>query len=100
MLSIYPILNIDNKEQLREVVNRLVTQVSDVGMQLTLTGGTTETIFKSPKISSLTKVTLTPRNIEAMNTKYFIKDISNGQFVLSHDAANGQIYDVVLTGVL
>lgn len=99
-MYINPIVNIDNKAQLRAIVNMLVYQLSSNSFQITLDDATTS-IIKNPKIYSDTKIVLIPRNAQAMNlmNKYYIDEVNVGEFVMVHESKPNAIFDVVLIGV-
>lgn len=99
-MYINPILNIDNKAQLREFVNALAYQLSSNSFQITL-GDTTTSIIKNPKIYSDTKIVLIPRNALAMDlmNKYYIDEVNVGEFVMVHESKQNAVFDVVLIGV-
>ncbi|OCJ61200.1 hypothetical protein A6U96_14005 [Agrobacterium tumefaciens] len=96
-MFISPIINIENKQQLRDFVNRTAYQLSNVTGDVTLNG--TNTTIKNPKIYNETTIMMVPRNTIAMTTKYYINEINTGEFTIVHDNVTNAKFDYILFGV-
>jgi hypothetical protein len=92
MQSVY---NHTDTRQIMNVLNQVVSQFENTG-SITLTTSTTTTV-NNPKVTSLSRVILQPRNANAASSSHFISSISSGSFVIGHVAgAAGRILDYAL----
>jgi hypothetical protein len=92
------VYNHADSRQVAAVLNNVVSQFDNLGTA-TLTTGTTTTV-NNPKITSITKVFLQPRNANAASSGYFISSIANGSFVIGHSAGSaGRAFDYAVFAV-
>jgi hypothetical protein len=92
------VYNHADSRQVAAVLNQVVSQFDNLGTA-TLTTGTTTTVT-NPKITSISKVFLQPRNANAANSAPFISSISSGSFVIGHIAGvAGRSFDYVVFAV-
>lgn len=96
MTTINPISNIDDKSNLRSIINQTIRQVSDVSGSITVTTSGTITI-QNPKIFSGTVVVLSPRNAAASSATYYVSSVSEGS--ASVVVSGTGVFDYQLCGV-
>ncbi len=76
-----------NPRQVKEVVDQIVRQFDNTGSAV-LAANSTKTIIQNPKVTSMSKILLSPRDANAaqrMNATW-VDQVSNGSFTVNHDS--------------
>ncbi len=96
MTTIHAISNIDDKSNLRSIINQTIRQVSDVSGSITV-AATGTYILQNPKIYAGSVIILSPRNVAASNAKYYVSAISDGS--ASIVVTGSGVFDYQICGV-
>lgn len=96
MATIFPVANIENKENLRTTINEVIRQVSDTTGSIQITGSGSINITNT-KIYSDSKIVLTPRNIAASTATYFVSSVGDGLATITFNGSG--LFDYAIIGV-
>ncbi len=90
-----------NPRQVKEVVDQICRQFDNTGSAI-LAANTTTTIVQNPKVSSISKIILTPRSASAAQSmnSIWVNQVSNGSFTISHGSMTApRNLDYVIFGI-
>lgn len=94
-MRLQPISNIEDKTNLRTLINLMASQLSENTSQLSLSSGASTIVFND-RIDIDSKINLIPRTYEASICHWWIDSISNGQFEIRHDIGSNLVFDYVV----
>lgn len=94
------VYNSGDKEQIKIILNQVVSQFDGNIGTVNLANSTATTAVSNAKVTSQSKIVLQPRNANAAGASAFISSISNGSFVIGHaSAATVRTFDYVIFNV-
>ena len=96
MTTIHAISNIEDKSNLRSIINLTIRQVSDITGTITV-AASGPYILQNPKIYAGSVILLSPRNVAASNAKYYVSVVSDGSATIVITGSG--LFAFVISGV-
>ena len=98
MITISPISNLDDKSNVRTIINQVVRQVSDTTGSFTVSANGNFTL-KNSKIFGGSVIILSPRTSPASAARWFFPTVTEGEAIITFSSVLGSAtFDYVIIG--